>query len=221
MSLSACISHFGKGGHMYQVNIVLFEGFETLDVFGPVEILGYFNDTFTMKFVSLTGGLITSTQGVKVETEIWHPFETSDDPSKQEILFVPGGQGTRSEVENPVFISHLIAAQARSKYTLSVCTGTALLARAGILDGRSATSNKRAFDWVTTQSSKTNWIRKARWVEDQNLFTSSGVSAGMDMTLGFVAHLLGEDAAIGCSKRIEYHWQSDASQDPFADLYMN
>lgn len=210
---------------MYLVNVILFEGFETLDVFGPVEVLGYFADVFHLKFLSLSGGLITSTQGVKVETGIWRPSDIAGNRDNleniqiQEILFIPGGQGTRIEVENQNFISHLIKAHKAATYTLSVCTGAALLARAGILDGRSATTNKRAFNWVMTQSAKTNWIREARWVEDANLFTSSGVSAGIDMTLGFIAHLLGEEAAISCSNRIEYHWQSDSTKDPFAQLY--
>ncbi|GAB6109811.1 DJ-1/PfpI family protein [Fusibacter bizertensis] len=210
---------------MYLVNIILFEGFETLDVFGPVEIFGHFADVFQLKFLSLSGGLINSTQGVKVETEIWSPTDVLRNNVNQvkaqipEILFIPGGQGTRREVENPNFIMHLISAHNKAAYTLSVCTGSALLARAGILDGHSATTNKRAFNWVVSQSSKTNWIREARWVEDGQLFTSSGVSAGMDMTLGFIAHLLGEEAAIGCSMRIEYHWQSDSTKDQFAQLY--
>ena len=63
---------------------------------------------------------------------------------------------------------------------MSVCTGSALLARAGVLDGLKATTNKRAFDWVRSQGPRVTWMPRARWVQDGSVFTSSGVSAGMD-----------------------------------------
>ena len=94
----------------------------------------------------------------------------------------------------------------KSEYCLTVCTGSALLAKCGALDGRRATSNKIAFDWVVTMSDKVSWIYDARWVEDGKFFTSAGVSAGIDMALGFVSHLRGEKEAENIARKMEYTW---------------
>jgi transcriptional regulator GlxA family with amidase domain len=97
-----------------------------------------------------------------------------------------------------------------------MCSSSALLAKAGILDGKSATSNKRAFDWVKSQGPDVTWIRQARWVEDGRIFTSSGVSAGMDMTLGLIERLLGREHSRQVAKQAEYRWNEDRTIDPFA-----
>lgn len=78
---------------------------------------------------------------------------------------------------------------------MSVCTGSALLAKTGMLDGKDATTNKRAYNWVIQQNSNIKWIKEARWVQDGNIYTSSGVSAGIDMALGFVADNFGIEKA--------------------------
>lgn len=102
---------------------------------------------------------------------------------------------------------------------MSVCTGSVLLASAGLLDGRKATSNKMSFDWVTEQGPDVDWVAKARWVEDGRFFTSSGVSAGMDMSLAVITRLLDRAAADKVAQIAEYEWHDNAARDPFADLY--
>ncbi len=104
-----------------------------------------------------------------------------------------------------------------SKFVLTVCTGSALLAKTGLLDGRKATSNKRAFDWVITQGEKVNWIKKSRWTVDDKYYTSSGVSAGMDMTLGLLNDLHGTEFARQVAFQIEYNWIEDKDNDDFSD----
>jgi transcriptional regulator GlxA family with amidase domain len=89
------------------------------------------------------------------------------------------------------------------------------LARTGLLDGKNATSNKIAFDWVMTNGKKVNWIRKARWIVDGKYYTSSGVSAGMDMTLDFLKVRHGIILARQVAEQIEYGWTEDGSSDPF------
>ena len=91
-----------------------------------------------------------------------------------------------------------------------------LLAKAGVLDGYKATSNKLYFDLARMQSSKVEWIRQARWVEDGKFITSSGVSAGIDMALHVVRRLYSEDDARKIAKLTEYVWNDDAANDPFA-----
>jgi transcriptional regulator GlxA family with amidase domain len=100
----------------------------------------------------------------------------------------------------------------------SVCTGSGLLAAAGLLDGYRATSNKRAFQWATEQGPLVDWVTTARWVEDRDRWTSSGVAAGMDMALALVAHFLGEPFARKVADGIELEWHRDPSWDPFAAL---
>jgi transcriptional regulator GlxA family with amidase domain len=134
-----------------------------------------------------------------------------------DVLLVPGGLGTRREVDNPALLGWLERRAATATYVTSVCTGAALLARAGLLDGRRATSNKRSWDWVVSQGPRVEWMRRARWVQDGRLWTSSGVSAGIDMTLELVATHVGREEAEAVAWRIEHAWHRDASYDPFAD----
>ena len=83
------------------------------------------------------------------------------------------------------------------------------------LDGRRATTNKRAFDWVATMGPATDWQASARWVEDGKFFTSSGISAGIDMALGIISQLHGAEAATEAANRAEYIANSDPDNDPF------
>jgi transcriptional regulator GlxA family with amidase domain len=99
--------------------------------------------------------------------------------------------------------------------TMSVCSGSAILAKAGLLDGRRATSNKVFFALATAQSEKVDWVPEARWVEDGPFVTASGVSAGTDMALGVIANLYGRERAEAVALVTEYQWHSDADTDPF------
>ena len=98
---------------------------------------------------------------------------------------------------------------------MSVCSGSAILAKAGLLDGRRATSNKQFFDLARAQSDKVRWVEEARWVEDGPFATSSGVSAGTDMALGLIAKLYGRETAQRIADMTEYQWHSDPTRDPF------
>lgn len=199
---------------IYRVDILLFDKFETLDVFGPVEILGRLPEVFKLNFISVHGGLVESSQKVRVETNL---YIRDDDTLK--ILFVPGGSGTREKVHDNDFINFIENISKESKYIISVCTGSALLAKAGILNGKRATTNKRAFNWVTEQNEDVLWVKEARWVKDGNIYTSSGVSAGIDMALGFIEDLMGKEKALEISKGIEYLWNEDSKYDPFSKMY--
>jgi len=192
------------------VAILLFDNFETLDAFGPVEIFGRLTDHYQVSFYSLAGGLIGNTHGVSVMTESLTDLENGAD-----IFLIPGGYGTREEVNNSLLIDRIRKISQLSKYVLAVCTGTSLLAKTGLLDGRKATSNKIAFDWVTTQGPNVTWVRKARWVVDGKYYTSSGVSAGMDMTLGFLEDIHGIEFARDVANTIEYNWQENKEEDSF------
>ena len=195
---------------MTDFNVVLFDNFETLDAFGPAEIIGKMPNDYILSYYSLEGGLVRSSQNILVMTEPLRKIIPGG------ILLIPGGMGTRELVDNTVFITTLKELAIQSSYILTVCTGAALLARTGLLDGRRATSNKLAFGWVCSVNPAVKWVRQARWVVDERIYTSSGVSAGMDMTLGFIRDLHGADTANKVAQYIEYIWNSDMDTDPFA-----
>ncbi len=199
---------------IYRVDIFLFNKFETLDVFGPVEIFGRLPDVFKLNFISLNGGIVESSQNVIIDTNL---YKSENDIEK--ILLVPGGSGTREKVNDNNFVNFIKNISNQSKYIISVCTGSALLAKTGILDKKRATTNKRAFNWVIEQGKDVLWVREARWLKDGNIYTSSGVSAGIDMTLGFIADLMGKEKAIDISQSIEYIWNENSTYDPFSKMY--
>jgi transcriptional regulator GlxA family with amidase domain len=191
------------------INCLLFDNFETLDLFGPVEVLGGLEE-YTIKYFSMNGGIILSAHSVPVMTENVSSMDLSG------ILLVPGGMGARTLVNDPDFISRLKSIVEKSAWCLTVCTGSGLIAKTGLLDGYNATSNKMAFEWAKSTGENVNWIYKARWVVDKKYYTSSGVSAGIDMSLGFLADRFGEERAKTKAKFIEYEWQNDKDNDPFA-----
>lgn len=193
-----------------QVAVALFENFETLDVFGPVEILGRLNDHYQVSFYSRNGGLVKNTHGVSIETQKLDRIAVGTD-----IFLIPGGLGTRELVNDKEFLTILRQIAECSKYVLTVCTGSALLARTGLLDGRLATSNKRVYSWVIQQGKNVKWVKQARWTVDDKFYTSSGVSAGMDMTLGFLKDRHGLEFARSVAFQIEYDWQEDNDDDHF------
>lgn len=193
-----------------KVGVLIFEDFETLDVFGPVEILGRLKDHFQVSFYSEQGGLVKNAHGVAIDTM---PIQNIN--GGVDIFLIPGGHGTRKEVNNSLLVGTIKQIAELSNYVFTVCTGSALLAKTGLLDNRVATSNKRAFDWVISNGENVKWVRKARWTVDEKYYTSSGVSAGMDMTLGFLKDTHGEAFAKTVAYQIEYNWQEDKETDNF------
>lgn len=203
-----------------RVAVVLFDGFTVLDMYGPVQAFGACRITrpdgppfrfFEVFTIAEHRGPVKSGEGPST-----HADYTFAEAPPYDILLVPGGFGTREAVKNDTFLGRLRAASEKAAVTATVCTGSALLARTGLMDGRPATSNKIAWDWVVQQGPKVLWKRKARWVDDGNLITSSGVSAGTDMALALIARLHGRDMAVSAARNMEYLWHEKADDDPFA-----
>ncbi len=139
-------------------------------------------------------------------------------PASLDVLIVPGGLGTRAP-DLQDMIAYIKGTYPQLKYLISVCTGAGLLARAGVLDGKRATTNKRAWEATTALGPKVNWVAKARWVEDGNIWTSSGVSAGIDLIFAFIEKVYGSEIATTIANVLEYDRHLDSSWDPFAELY--
>jgi transcriptional regulator GlxA family with amidase domain len=198
-----------------RIGALLFPGFELLDIYGPLEMFGMLGRVADMRveivMLAERAGSVASAQGPGGVADV-----TIFEAWTCDVLLVPGGPGARREVDNPALLEALRGQAERSRWVASICTGAALLARAGLLDGLRATSNKTAFDWVRSQGPQVTWVREARWVRDGRIYTSSGVSAGMDMALGLIADEFGRDLSLRVARGAEYIWNEDAGSDPFA-----
>jgi transcriptional regulator GlxA family with amidase domain len=134
-----------------------------------------------------------------------------------EVLIVPGGGGTRQNItEEIAFVKTIYP---KLKYIISVCTGATIVSRAGVLDGKKATTNKRSWPWAVTQGPNVNWVPTARWVEDGNIFSSSGVSAGIDVAYAWISRVYGEPVANYLALSAEYNRETDAHHDPFGKIW--
>lgn len=194
---------------------ILYEDFELLDYYGPLEMFGNIGPDLKIVTIADKAGPVRSFQGPSTVADTDFASAPSFD-----LLLLPGGIGTVQQLEHAPMMDFLRTQAAAAETVMSVCSGSAILAKAGLLDGKNATSNKLFFSMATTQSDKVSWQPKARWVEDGKFFTSSGVSAGTDMALAVIAKLYGEARAQEIAVMTEYQWQSDPSQDPFAQ-YLN
>jgi transcriptional regulator GlxA family with amidase domain len=202
------------------VGVVLFEGFELLDVYGPLEMWNGLADRFRIVTVGEERGPVSPSRGREAPGGPQSVIaQTFSDCEALDVLLVPGGFGTRREVANPAMLGFLRERAQDAEFVASVCTGSALLAAAGLLDGRRATSNKANFAWVCSQGPKVDWVTQARWVVDGPFWTSSGVSAGIDMALALLARIGGEELARTVARYAEYEWHEDPEWDPFARVH--
>lgn len=201
------------------LGVLLYPDFELLDVYGPVEMfMNLPPERLRIVMIAEEAGPVASgavgrSGGPKVVADYG-----LDDAPDLDILLVPGGTGTFPALQNERLLAWIRERSAKAQIVSSVCTGSALLAKAGILNGRKATTNKAYFQLTTAEGPDTEWLGQARWVEDGNTITSSGVSAGTDMALALIARLFGEEIAERIAEGTEYVWSKDPSNDPFARL---
>lgn len=194
---------------------VLYPDFELLDYYGPLEMFGSTGHGLKIVTIAEHTGPVRSVQGPSTVADVDFAHAPALD-----LVLLPGGIGTMEQLGNAAMLDFLRRQAATAEVVMSVCSGSAILARAGLLDGRRATSNKLFFSLATTQSDKVQWQEQARWVEDGKFVTSSGVSAGTDMALGVIAKLYGQAHAEQVAVMTEYEWQSDSARDPFS-RYVN
>ncbi|KAF2758385.1 class I glutamine amidotransferase-like protein [Pseudovirgaria hyperparasitica] len=203
--------------------VVLFPGFQALDVFGPLDILNTLSRTHPLSLSLLAATMdpvSTNTSDASAFSEAilpTHTFATA--PSDIEVLLVPGGSGTRDAANIAPAVQFVADVFPQLQYLVTVCTGSALVAKTGVLNGRRATTNKKAWTWATSQGPAVHWVAKARWVTDGKIWSSSGVAAGIDVTYAFVAAMYGDDMAQELADGVEYVRNTDASNDPFAERW--
>ncbi len=200
-----------KGGESLTLGVLLFPGFELLDAYGPMEIWGNMKQRVRIVTIAQKAGPVASAQGPQTVAE----YGFSDAPALDMVL-VPGGFGAFKALQDEGTLAWLRERSGSAKLTMSVCNGASILAAAGLLDGRPATTNKAYWAQATRPGPKVKWVPQARWVDDGNIVTSSGVSAGIDMTLHVVSRLFTPKLAEKMADEIEHEWHQDPSWDPFA-----
>jgi transcriptional regulator GlxA family with amidase domain len=206
----------GKGAsmgdpHLRTVGILIFDDVEVLDFCGPFEVLsvarpvGERDDNHRLfQVITIAEQLrtIRCCGGLLVQ-----PHATIDDCPPLDVLLVPGGQGTRRERHNQHLLRWITARDAETELTVSVCTGAFLLAEAGLLDGRRATTHWASVEWMRETYPAITMLADARVVDEGRIVTSAGISAGIDMSLHLVARLHGEAVAEWTARRMEYDWR--------------
>ncbi|KAH8684321.1 class I glutamine amidotransferase-like protein [Tricladium varicosporioides] len=226
------LEHPGLGKSL-TIGILLYEGWEPLDVMGPYEILmnlSYFHN-ITLVLISDSLGPVTTQPTVPAGSPLeahnhmmplsvsaTHTYRTAP---KLDILLVPGGVGLDiREAANDTTLEHFVKSRyGELKYLLSVCTGARVLAKSGVLNGKRATTNKSAWSFVVSQGTNVSWVPSARWTQDGKVWTSSGVTAGMDMLYAFTNFLYGNETVDQVMNIIEYAPHTDPSWDPFSVVY--
>jgi transcriptional regulator GlxA family with amidase domain len=192
-----------------RVGIVLFEDVEVLDFCGPFEVFSVTRlnaekrqeepSPFEVLLVAEKDEPVLTSGGMKVIPD--HTFESCP---KLDILVVPGGWGTRKALKNPVMLNWLRNRAAEVETLTSVCTGSMLLGFAGLLEGCHATTHWRSLDWMRESFPSVTVEYDEHIVEDGRIFTSAGISAGIDMALKVVARYSGETIARTTAKHMEY-----------------
>jgi transcriptional regulator GlxA family with amidase domain len=189
-----------------RVSILLFDDAEVLDFAGPFEVFSVANELnenplFKVSMIAFKDGPVRARNGLSV-----NPDYTIGDCPQPDILIIPGGLGTRPLIKEESLIEWIAKTSKRSELTLSVCTGSLLLAKAGLLEGMNATTHHLAFKMLKKLSPGTTILSGQRYVDNGHLITAAGVSAGIDMSLYVISKILGEDQAEKTALYMEYDW---------------
>lgn len=202
-----------------RIAILIFDDYEPLDVWGFTEaftIARFLGKEFSeppfpfhVVLVAQEKRPIRSSNGPKAMPD----YDLAEASSESfDVLMVPGGMGTRKLIDDEPLLDWLIAMDERVAIMASVCTGAALLAKTGLLDGKPAATNHAAFGWVAKQGPAVLWDSVSRWVDANHYVTSAGVSAGTDMAFHLVSRLAGRAVAENAARAAEYDWHRDPQQ---------
>ena len=192
------------------VGILIFDQVELLDVAGPFEVFsvtrlngnekeGEWSSPFKVILIAEKSDQISTIGGLRLS-----PDASFDTCPKLDLLIVPGGWGTRKEVNNHNIVKWIANRSLQTKITASVCTGSSLLGKAGLLDGRESTTHFQAFDFLRQSAPNTKIREDVLFTLTEPVFTSAGVSAGIDLALCIVSHFLGTEVGMATARHMEY-----------------
>jgi transcriptional regulator GlxA family with amidase domain len=195
----------------WKIGILLFDDVEVLDFAGPFEVFSvtaWLDQTassstlekpFIVKTISEDGSMVNARNGLRVL-----PDYSFVDAPPFDILIVPGGMGTRREINNDNMIKWILDQKIHVQFMTSVCTGALLLAKAGLLNHKKATTHWGSYDWLQNEFPDVIVERNVKFVDEGNILTSGGISAGINMSFHLVKRLLGKEIAQQTAKRMEY-----------------
>ena len=195
------------------VAILIFNDVEVLDFCGPFEVFGVTEQSRTISgeseppfhvyTVAEKAGPVLARNGLSV-----NPSWTIENCPQPDILLIPGGYGTRSLLKNERLLQWIKDQARRVELLLSVCTGALLLAKAGLLEGLSATTHYTNMEELHALAPNTQLYPTDRYVDNGKIITSAGISAGIDMSLYVVARLLGSERAAQTAQEMQYdYWK--------------
>lgn len=189
--------------------IFIFNDVEVLDFTGPFEVFAVTDELaqhtlFHTYTVAEMPGAVRARNGLRVVPD--HTFESAP---KADIIVIPGGFGTRPLLNRAVVIEWVRQQSRKAQYTVSVCTGALLLAKAGLLDGLPATTHIGRLDLLRDLAPTATVLPDRRFVDNGTLLTSAGISAGIDVSLHLVSRLHGKEVAAKVAAHMEYHWRDD------------
>ncbi len=191
------------------VAILIFDDVEVLDFCGPFEV---FSVAAALHEPAAFKVYIVAERPVPVHARyglVVQPHRAMADCPRPDLLLVPGGMGTRREMQNAPLVDWIRETAGRAELVLSVCTGALLLAKAGLVDGLDVTTHHAAFDLLRETAPHSTLREDKRYIDNGRVIVSAGVSAGIDMSLYVVGRLLGEDHAIETARHIEYPFPVD------------
>jgi transcriptional regulator GlxA family with amidase domain len=190
-------------GSSLSVGVLVFDEAEELDVAGPYEVLSAWTEHSALKpcvtTFSRDGAGVRLARGLRIL-----PDRSADDVGPLHLLVHPGGWGTRTLLADRSHLDWLRAVRARTPVVASVCTGSLVLAAAGLLAGRPATTHRAHYDDLAELDPSVVLDTEARFVDDGDVVTSAGITAGIDMALHLVARLESEDVARAVRRAIQY-----------------
>ena len=192
-----------------KVGIFLFNEVEVLDFAGPFEVFSIASKNnrklFQVDTIGETGEIISARNGLTVLPKV-----RIDEATGYDILIIPGGAGAeKTEIKNPVVINWIKEQQSRVQILASVCTGALLLAEAGLLNNKKATTHWIDLDRLEREYPKVKVVRNVKFVDEGPTLTSGGISAGINMSFHLVKRLFGTDVARATAKRMEYDIEFD------------
>ncbi|KAL9041213.1 MAG: hypothetical protein Q9214_004185 [Letrouitia sp. 1 TL-2023] len=223
--------------------VLLYPGFEVLDIAGPLECLNTLthrpegsglslavigrpiDDKYPDVPMELTpGDPSPGVLGFSFQSQqVYKPTHTFATAPPLDVLLIPGGWGAHPPSKIEPEIAFLRSVYPSLQYLFTVCNGVSLAASAGVLDGHRATGNKALWETLTPLGPKTHWVAHARWVVSGNIWTTSGVSAGTDGMVAFLASVYDEAEYPGLVQAVvnsmEYNRVTDAADDPFAKVF--
>ncbi|GAB5588718.1 hypothetical protein Unana1_03618 [Umbelopsis nana] len=215
--------------------ILLFPGYALLDLCGPLEILNALSSLVPIEVALIALDSLDPVPS-KVPTESIPepdrsriasqmptlnqricPTHTLDTAPELDVLMMPGGFGVPGAAANEKVLAFI--RESKAKHIISICNGATILASTGLLDGKRATTNKWWYEDVIKVHPKVNWVHRARWVSDGRYWTSSGISAGMDLMAAFVTEIYGPKIGQLTTDILEYTPELNPENDPFVDTW--